>query len=57
MSVVTDSTLRNDQYDFQYFDSVIVASVLEAGCDTLYSENMQHGLVVDNSLRIINPFV
>ncbi|MDR0863453.1 MAG: PIN domain-containing protein [Candidatus Symbiothrix sp.] len=44
------------RYDFQIFDSIIVASAVEAGCDVLYSEDMQHNLEVEKQLRIINPF-
>lgn len=44
------------KYDFQIFDSIIVASALEANCTILYSEDMQHGLVV-NSMTILNPFL
>jgi predicted nucleic acid-binding protein len=46
-----------DRYDFQLFDSIIVASALEAGCDILYSEDLQHGLTVEKQLKIINPFI
>ena len=46
-----------DRYDFQLFDSIVVASALEAGCNTLYSEDLQHGLVVEKQLKIINPFI
>lgn len=46
-----------NQYKFQLFDAVIVASAIEGHCDILYSEDMQHGLVVDKSLTIINPFI
>jgi len=35
---------------------LIVATALDAGCDTLYSEDMQHGQIIDNRLTIINPF-
>ncbi|GHT78585.1 hypothetical protein AGMMS50262_21380 [Bacteroidia bacterium] len=45
------------KYDFQLFDSIIVASALEAGCDILYSEDMHHGLLVDKQVEIINPFL
>ncbi|MDR0828570.1 MAG: PIN domain-containing protein [Prevotellaceae bacterium] len=44
-------------YDFQLFDSIVVASALEAGCSTLYSEDMHSGLVVEKQLEIINPFL
>jgi len=44
-------------YDFQLFDSIIIASALEAGCEILYSEDFQHNQVIENRLRIINPFI
>jgi len=46
-----------DRYDFQLFDSIIVASALEAGCHILYSEDMQHNMKIDRKLTIINPFL
>jgi predicted nucleic acid-binding protein len=46
-----------NQYDFQLFDSIVVASALEAKCSILYSEDFHHGLVVENQLEIINPFI
>lgn len=45
------------RYNLQYYDSLIVATALENDCNILYSEDMQHGLVIDNRLKIINPFV
>jgi predicted nucleic acid-binding protein len=45
------------QYNFQYFDSLIVASALENDCNVLYSEDMQHKLIVEKTLGIINPLV
>lgn len=45
------------RYDFQLFDSLIVAAALEAGCTKLYSEDMQHGQLVENRLLILNPFL
>jgi predicted nucleic acid-binding protein len=48
------SDLRN-RYSLSYWDSMIVAAALEASCSVLYSEDMQSGLLVDQSLRIINP--
>jgi predicted nucleic acid-binding protein len=44
------------KYDFQLFDSLIVALALEADCDILYTEDMKHGLLVNKKLQIINPF-
>ncbi len=45
------------RYSYSYYDSLIISSALEANCDILYSEDMQHGQVIENSLKIINPFV
>ncbi len=55
-SVVNTSLLIMERYRLQPFDAKIVASALEAGCDILYSEDMQNGLIIDNRLRIVNPF-
>ncbi len=38
------------------YDAMIVAAALEAGCDTLFSEDMQHQRTFGD-MRIVNPFV
>jgi len=45
-----------NKYDFQLFDSIIVATALESGCSILYSEDMNDGQIIDSQLEIINPF-
>ncbi len=45
-----------EKHRFAIYDSMIVAAALQAGCDLLYSEDMQHGLVIDARLTITNPF-
>ena len=45
------------KYDFQIFDALIVASALETGCSILYSEDMQHKMMIEKRLTIINPFL
>jgi predicted nucleic acid-binding protein len=45
-----------NRYHFSYWDSLIVASALESGCSILYSEDLQDGQVIENSLKIVNPF-
>jgi len=42
---------------FSIYDSLIVASALEAGCTTLYTEDLQHDQLIEGKLRIVNPFV
>lgn len=42
---------------FSYWDSLIVASAFLSECRVLYSEDMQHGQVVDRRLTILNPLL
>ncbi len=44
------------KYNYSYLDSLIIATALENNCSTLYSEDMQHGQMIDNKLKIVNPF-
>jgi len=49
------SRLR-ESYSLSYWDSLIVAAAIDAGCTRLFSEDMQHGQTIENCLTIINPF-
>jgi len=42
---------------YQLYDALIIASALEAGCATLFSEDLQNGQVIEGRLTISNPFV
>ena len=54
--MVREAIALGERFQFSHWDSLIVATALEAGCDTLYSEDMQHGQLIDNRLTVINPF-
>ena len=43
-------------HGFSFYDALIVAAAIEAGCDTLFSEDMQHGRSL-GGLTIVNPFL
>ena len=45
-----------DRYRMQWWDALLLAAALALDCDTLYSENMHAGLLVDGRVRIVNPF-
>jgi len=45
-----------ENYNISYYDSLIVSVGLKANVTVLYSENMHDGLVVNEQLKIINPF-
>jgi len=44
------------RYRLAVFDALMVAAALRSGCNTLWSEDMHDGLIVDSRLRIANPF-
>ena len=45
-----------ERYRFSIHDAMIAAAALQAGCDTLFSEDLQDGQVIDGRLKIVNPF-
>lgn len=45
------------KYNLQFYDALIVATALENKCEILYSEDMQHNILIEDKLRIINPFI
>jgi predicted nucleic acid-binding protein len=55
---IHDTGLRlAERYGMATYDAMIAASALHAGCQTLLSEDFQHGMVLKEGLRITNPFV
>ena len=45
-----------ERWKYSFYDSLIIASALGAGCTVLYSEDFRHGQKI-GGLRILNPFV
>ena len=45
-----------ERYGFSVYDAMIVAAALLAGCTVLHTEDMQDGLLVEEHLRLANPF-
>ena len=46
-----------DELKYGFYDCVMVAASLQAGADTLYTEDLQHWQLVRGTLRIVNPFL
>ncbi len=49
------SKLR-ERYFLSFWDSLILSAAILSDCHTIYSEDMQHNQLIENKLRIINPF-
>lgn len=45
------------RHKLSFYDSALLAAGLLADCDAFFSEDLQHGLVIENQLTVINPFV
>ena len=55
--VLLNASKLRQSYSLSFWDSLIVASALEAEVNVLYSEDMQHKLIIFEQLQIVNPFV
>ena len=56
-ATIKQACLIAQRYRFSFYDGLIIASALEAGCSTLYSEDMHHEQVIEKRLAIRNPFI
>ena len=45
-----------ERYGFSLYDGMVAAAAVLSGCETLWSEDMHHGLTLEGGLRIRNPF-
>lgn len=45
-----------DRHGFAFFDALMIAAAERAGSETLWSEDMQDGMLIDGKLRIRSPF-
>lgn len=45
-----------EQTGYAFYDALILAAALEAGCETVLTEDMRDGQVIDGRLTIRNPF-
>jgi predicted nucleic acid-binding protein len=56
MSTIEKALRIQERYQFSFFDSLVIATALQSNCVSLYSEDMQHGQLIENTLRLWNPF-
>jgi len=53
---ITQALTLAQKHKYSYYDSLILAAALSAGCETLVTEDMQHAQIIDGVLTIRNPF-
>ncbi|MGK6349838.1 PIN domain-containing protein [Parapedobacter sp. DT-150] len=54
---IEGATKIAERYGFSFYDSLILSAALNAGCQKLYSEDLQDNQLIEKKLTIINPFV
>ena len=55
-SEINTALSLKEQYGYSYYDSLMLASALETGCGQIITEDMRHGHVIMDRLKIMNPF-
>ncbi len=55
--VLLKASRLRERYSLSYWDSMICSAALESNCATLLTEDMQHGLLLEDHLKIVNPFI
>jgi predicted nucleic acid-binding protein len=51
-----DAVRIAEQYRYQIYDALILASALKANCNVIFSEDLRDGQLIDGKLKIENPF-
>ena len=57
MEAHEDSIRIASRYKLSLYDGLMLSVALNGGARTFYSEDMHHGLVIDDTLKIVNPFL
>jgi predicted nucleic acid-binding protein len=55
-NTINKALVIKDRYGFAYFDCLMLASALEGNCQIVYTEDMSDGQLINDTLRIVNPF-
>lgn len=54
---INDACTIADRYHYSFYDSLIISAALSCNCTILYSEDLQHGQIIEDDLKIVNPFL
>ena len=55
---ILDQTISlSKKYNFSFWDGMMIAAALDNHCSIIYTEDLNHNQLIENRLRIINPFI
>jgi predicted nucleic acid-binding protein len=53
---INQALIIKDRYGCSYYDSLMLASALEGNCKIIFTEDLQDGQLIEDTLRIVNPY-
>jgi len=53
--MVLDAIRLNRAHELSLWDALIVRAAIKSGCQTLLTEDLQHGIEIED-LRVVNPY-
>ncbi len=56
MELMSAGLSIKERYGFSWYDSLIVTAALTAGCETLFTEDLQSGQIIEG-MTVLNPFL
>ncbi len=54
--IILKALKLKEKYQFSFWDSMIIATALETDCNIVISEDLQNNQMIENKLKIINPY-
>ncbi|MEW6418840.1 MAG: PIN domain-containing protein [Nitrospirota bacterium] len=62
VAIITQTTINkaitiSRSLKYSYWDCLMLSSALESNCDIFYTEDFQHGQIIEDKLKIFNPFI
>jgi len=54
--IIYNSLRLHEKYGYSYFDCLMLSSALESDCKILFTEDMADGQLIEEMVRIVNPF-
>jgi len=45
-----------ERYGFSFYDCLMLASAIEGNCQIIFTEDMSDGQIINDTLKIVNPF-
>ncbi|MCL1951420.1 MAG: PIN domain-containing protein [Oscillospiraceae bacterium] len=56
VATITDALRLHEVYGYNFFDCLMLASAIEAECAEILSEDMSDGQIIEQKIKIVNPF-